>query len=585
MKVNEKVDELRNQMKKKGLAAWIINGTDPHNSEYVNARWRSREFISGFTGSAGIVVITMDKALIWVDSRYFVQCASQIKKTYFEMKKIDGPEASNPYQWLCENLKKNAKVGIASETLMVADERKLSDMGVKICPCEDILNKVWKDRPDMPSFPVVEMEEELCGESVKSKIERIRAKAKEDKASYVLVSSLDDIAWILNLRGSDIQDTPVFMSHLLIGPKDVKLFTPVERFKDVNLKDKNYKVLPYENVIEELSLVKGSICLNPKKINMQLFSAIGSDVKIVEKEEYSTLFKACKNEEELSGMRAAHILDGVALVNFLAEVASKKNDYTEVSIALALEEERAMEESYLGPSFDTIAGFAHHGAVVHYSATKKTDIPITGNGLLVLDSGAQYTFGTTDITRTLLFGKATKEQKQDYTLVLKGHLALASQIFPKGTDGHQLDVLAHQFLWNNGMTYFHGTGHGVGHRLSVHEGPQRISISPLCAGITLEKGMVISDEPGVYKEGKHGVRIENLVAVTEAFENEFGTFYTFETLTCCPYERKLIDTSLLTDEEINLVDGYHAWVYSKLKDMVEPKALKYLKEATKPLLG
>lgn len=584
MKVNEKVDALRKAMKKNGLAVWVINGTDPHESEYVNQRWRSREFISGFTGSAGTVVITMDKALIWVDSRYFVQCANQIKRTCFEMKKVDGPEASNPYDWICENVRKNAKVGIAAETLMAADEKRLSQKGINICPCDDILNQVWEKRPAMPAFPVVEMPVELSGESVKSKIARIREKAKADGASYVLISSLDDIAWILNLRGSDIEDTPVFMAHLLIGPKDVKLFTPEERFNGVNLSEKDFTVLPYDSVCSELALVKGTVCLNPKRINMMLYSSLNKDnVTIIEKEEYSTLFKACKNDVELEGMRTAHILDGVAMVNFLATVASKKKSYTEVSIAEDLEEERALEESYCGPSFETIAGFAHHGAVVHYSATNKTDIPLTGNGLLVLDSGAQYECGTTDITRTLLFGKATKEQKKDYTLVLKGHLAMASQVFPKGTDGHALDVLAHQFLWNNGMTYFHGTGHGIGHRLSVHEGPQRVSINPSCAGIPLEKGMILSDEPGIYKEGKHGIRIENVVAVTPAFENEFGQFYTFETLTCCPYERKLIDVSLLTDEEINLIDGYHAWVYSKLKDMVDKSSLKYLKEATKPL--
>ena len=300
--------------------------------------------------------------------------------------------------------------------------------------------------------------------------------------------------------------------------------------------------------------------------------------------EYSTALKAVKNPVELEGMRIAHILDGVALVNFMAMVRRNEFDFTELSIADALADERELEEDYLGPSFNTIAGFGEHGAVVHYSATKETDIPITGNGLLVLDSGGQYTCGTTDITRTLLFGEATQQQKEDYTLVLKGHLALASQVFPKGTSGHQLDVLAHQFLWQRGTDYFHGTGHGVGHRLSVHEGPQRISAKQGTGEpVALETGMVISDEPGLYREGSHGIRIENLIAVTEAMKTEFGQFLTFEVLTCCPYERELIVKDMLTPDEIAMVDDYHSWVREMLIDMVEESSKDYLISATEPL--
>ena len=283
-------------------------------------------------------------------------------------------------------------------------------------------------------------------------------------------------------------------------------------------------------------------------------------------------------------MRIAHILDGVALVNFLALVDRDEYDFTEISIAKALSDERELEEDYLGPSFNTIAGFGAHGAVVHYSATEETDIPIEGNGLLVLDSGGQYSCGTTDITRTLLFGEPTQEQKEDYTLVLKGHLALSSQVFPKGTTGHQLDALAHQFLWQRGQDYFHGTGHGVGHRLSVHEGPQRVS-SKQGTGepVALEPGMVLSDEPGIYKEGRHGIRIENLVAVTEAMETEFGKFYTFEVLTCCPYERRLIVKEMLSQSELDMVNDYHLWVREMLLPMVEDSSREYLIKATEPL--
>lgn len=585
MTVNERVEALRSQMDKAGLSAWIINGTDPHQSEYVCDRWHARRWISGFTGSAGTVIVTKDKALIWVDSRYFVQCAAQISGTVFEMRKIDGPEASSPLDFLKENFSKGGKVGISAETLMITADERYRQNGIDIRATDDLLDAIWTDRPAMPENPVIKMDDDLCGMSAREKIEKIRDMGHRKDEDYHLISSLDDIAWILNLRGCDIDDTPVFLAHLLIGPDSVKLFTPKARFTDV--KPECYEVLPYDNVADVLSGLEDTVIrINPERINMKMFNALSKakNVRLSRGREYSTDLKAVKNPTELEGMRTAHILDGVALVNFLAMVKRNEFDFTELSIAKALSDERELEEDYLGPSFSTIAGFGAHGAVVHYSATEETDIPITGNGLLVLDSGGQYTCGTTDVTRTLLFGKATKEQKEDYTLVLKGHLALAGQIFPKGTTGHQIDALAHQFLWQKGMDYFHGTGHGVGFRLSVHEGPQRIS-SKQGTGepVQLEAGMVISDEPGLYKEGKHGIRIENLVAVTEAMKTEFGQFLTFEVLTCCPYERDLIEKDMLTQDEIDMVDDYHRWVREMLIDMVDESSRDYLISATEPL--
>ena len=585
MQVNERVESLRSQMKKAGLDAFIINGTDPHQSEYVSPRWHTRRWISGFTGSAGTVIVTQKEALIWVDSRYFVQCADQIKDTVFEMRKIDGPEASSPIDYLQKNFSNNQKVGIAEETLMLSEKEEYKKKGINIQATEDLLDHIWKDRPQMPDYPVEKMDDALCGLSTLQKIEEIRKLGHQNSEDYHLISSLTDIAWILNLRGTDVEDTPVFLAYLLIGPKDVNLFTPKSRFK--NVKPDCYSVHEYDDVTQELSKLSNvTVRLDPEKTNMKLASALekANGVKISRGRDYSSDLKAVKNDAELEGMRIAHILDGVAMVNFLAQVKSGEYDFTEVTIAEALAQERELEEDYLGPSFSTIAGFGAHGAVVHYSATEETDIPITGNGLLVLDSGGQYSCGTTDITRTILFGKATREQKEDYTLVLKGHLALSSQVFPKGTSGHQLDVLAHQFLWQRGMNYFHGTGHGVGFRLSVHEGPQRISAKPdKGEPVTLEPGMVLSDEPGLYKEGKHGIRIENLIAVTEAQTTDFGQFYTFEVLTCCPYERDLIVKSMLTADERRMVDEYHQWVRDMLIDMVDEEAKSYLIEATKPL--
>ncbi|MBR6085119.1 MAG: aminopeptidase P family protein [Spirochaetales bacterium] len=585
MQINEKLDALRKEMKKADLSAWIINGTDPHQSEYVCDRWAARRWISGFSGSAGTVIVTMDRALIWVDSRYFVQCADQIRGTSFEMRKIDGPEATSPIDFLAENFRDGKKVGISAETLMISAMERYSRKGISIIATDDLLNNIWPDRPAMPENPVESLDDSLTGMSIQEKICKLRELGHQKSEDYQLVSSLDDIAWILNLRGNDIADTPVFLAHLLIGPSAVKLFTPIARFKDTKIE--GFEVLPYDAVADELSSLKDvTVRLNPERINMKMKNALdkASGVKLSYGREYSTDLKAKKNETELDGMRVAHILDGVALVNFLAMVDRDEFDFTELSIAKALSDERELEEDYLGPSFNTIAGFGAHGAVVHYSATEETDIPITGNGLLVLDSGGQYTRGTTDITRTLLFGEATQEQKEDYTLVLKGHLALSSQVFPKGTTGHQLDVLAHQFLWQRGQDYFHGTGHGVGHRLSVHEGPQRIS-SKQGTGepVALEPGMVISDEPGLYKEGRHGIRIENLVAVTRAMETEFGQFYTFEVLTCCPYERKLIAKEMLSQDEMDMVNDYHSWVRDMLLPLVDEESRDYLIRATEPL--
>ncbi len=587
MTVNEKVEALRTLMRRDGLSAWIVNGTDPHKSEYVSPRWQSRKWLSGFSGSAGTIVVTLDKALIWVDSRYFVQCERQILGTCFEMRKSDGPESSSPLDFLKSSFTNGERIGIASETLTVQTERDYRKKNLNICATEDLLNEIWTDRPEMPATAVEKLSTRLTGESAESKISRLREKASENGEDFLLISSLDDIAWLLNMRASDVEDTPVFLSHLLIGKNTVSLFTPPERFENYDISKEVFELHPYEDTASELSKLSDcTLRLNPQKINMQLFSAISPSVKISEGPEYSTLLKACKNKTELEGMRTAHILDGVALVNFLSDVerARKKGEqYTEISIAKALADERELEEDYLGPSFSTIAGFADHGAVVHYSATEETDKKIEGNGLLVLDSGGQYRYGTTDITRTLLFGKATKQQKTDYTLVLKGHLALASQAFPKGTDGHQLDILAHMFLWNEGLSFFHGTGHGVGHRLSVHEGPQRVSSHPASAGIPLEEGMVLSDEPGIYREGSHGIRIENLIAVVKDRKTEFGQFFTFEQLTCCPYERRLIVKEMLTEKEIEMIDSYHAWVYEKLSPLVDKRALSYLKKATRPL--
>ena len=586
MTVNEKIYALRKVMKENDLDAYIINGTDPHQSEYVSECWQTRAFISGFTGSAGTVIITQYDAYIWVDSRYFIQCELEIKDTEFRMKKIDGTEAETINDYL-KSLGSDKSIGISAETITISEIKEYEKEGIKIKPVPDLLNIIWENRPAIPCFPVIKLSDKLCGKSVKEKIEDLRKKIKSVNADCTLISSLDDIAWILNLRGSDINNCPVFISYLFIDENNAILYTSLEHFKKIKTENLLYKIEDYNNISDKLSNLNScSIYLNPEKTNMYLYSKINKDnVKIIFGNDYSTLMKACKNTSEIEGMINAHIQDGAAMVNFLSEVYSTytSEKYNELSLAKLLEEKRKKSKDYINPSFDTISAYKEHGAIVHYSATAQTNKDISGNGLLVLDSGGQYKMGTTDITRTLLFGKATKEQKIDYTLVLKGHLALTKQCFPQKTTGLQLDILAHQFLWNQGLNYYHGTGHGVGCRLNVHEGPQRISSHANAGKVALEEGMIISNEPGLYKEGKHGIRIENLIYVTSYMETDFGKFYKFNTLTCCPYEKKLILKEMLTAEEIEQINTYHTWVYRQLKNLVDKTSLPYLRESTLPL--
>lgn len=583
--IDERVALLRSLLEKKQLDAWVINGTDPHQSEYVCPRWRTRAWISGFTGSAGTVVITKDEALLWVDSRYFIQAQQQIEGSGFVMMKVDTPSYPDPYTYLKEHLDNGAKVGFDETTLTVfakaALEQTFADSLVLV-PQADLLDRIWLDRPAVPSQPVVDLPVEIAGFSRIQKLTMVRLAMVQKGADYTLVSSLDDIAWLTNLRGSDVSYTPVFLSYLLVGKDQAWLFTDSSRFSSDLLAavQEDFTVLDYQQVVStiEQTIAHDSVVYyNPEKINLALYEAMKGR-KAVTGRDFTTDLKASKNDTELEGLRRAHLLDGVALVNFLSRLDRTRGSYTEIELSDLLKQQRLRNPDCIGESFAPISGWAEHGAMCHYSATEESNKVVQGNGLLVLDTGGMYTFGLTDVTRTILFGTPTEEQKRDYTLVLKGNLALASMRFPEGTTGYQLDILARQFLWKQGMSYFHGTGHGIGFRLSVHEGPQVISPKPVA--VPLKKGMVVSDEPGIYKEGRHGIRIENIVAVREDIQTEFGQFYSFEVLTLCPFERDLIEVSLLSAEEKAMVDSYHRWVYEELKDLVDLEALEYLKQAT-----
>ncbi len=586
--INERVEQIRKLMEKDGIDAWYVTGTDPHQSEYVAARWRTREFISGFSGSAGTVIITKDKALLWVDSRYYIQGADQIQGTEYVLMK-DGMEGvDKPLDWLKNNMEKGTVVGVDGSTISIADftnmEKTLKEKKVALKATGDYFDTVWTERPALPFSKCVSMADEYAGFTRSAKINFVRLKMRQKGYDWTFISSIDDIAWLTNLRGDDIPCNPVFISYAFISFDKAILFVDKKRFdKDLLKKvEEDFEVRPYSDASKDISSLtsKGKGLYSGKKV-CYLFAPALLKKRNTDDTDITTTLKARKNPVEMEGMRRAHFLDGVAFANFMASI-DPLGSYTELEIARRFEDERKKMEGYLGPSFEPISAFAEHGAVVHYSPSPESDKKVEGQGLLVLDTGSQFEFGTTDLTRTLLFGaEATEAQKKDYTLVLKGHLALARAIFPKGTVGAQLDVLAKQFLWCSCETYMHGTGHGVGCRLNVHEGP--MNISSRLIDVPLETGMVISDEPGVYKAGRWGIRIENLIACQSFEKSEFGEFYNFEVLSMVPYEKKLIDVRYLNDVEIAQIDAYHQWIKDQLIDYVFEETKPWLEEATSPL--
>lgn len=581
------MESLRARLREEKLDGYIITGTDPHQSEYVAPRWRTREFISGFTGSSGIVIITLTEAYLWTDSRYFIQASLELPSCYTLMR--SGTEGTpDPWTWLYEYATEGMRFGVDSSTISIAHFSELSsslkEKKAELVASDDFLSPIWKNRSDVPMTPCEEMEEEYAGKSAHEKLESIRNVLRKRNLRWTFISSLDDIAWITNLRADDIACTPVFVSYLFISLTKAVLFVDERRFdKDLlRIVRKDFSIKPYESAAESLSsLAKGPGYFNPDRVP-EIFSSALSGKRNEKGADISVLMKSCKNEKELEGMRLAHIYDASAYVSFLSRL-DRSQIYDEITISERLENERKKIPGYLGPSFSAIAGFRENGAMCHYKAERGSEKKIDGHGLLVLDTGSQFRFGTTDITRTLFFGadEPTEEEKRDYTLVLKGHLALLSLRFPKGTKGFHIDAIAKQYLWKYGENFFHGTGHGVGCRLSVHEGPQRIS--PAVIDVPLMPGMVLSDEPGLYKENRYGIRIENLLAVKEDMKTEFGTFYSFETLTLVPYEKKLIEMELLTEEEVRIIDDYHKHVYEVLHELVDSDVLPWLQDATSPL--
>ena len=588
--IEQRLDSIRNLIRDHHLDAWVETGSDPHGSEYVAPRWRSREWLSGFTGSAGTIVVTQEQALLWVDSRYHIQGAQQTAGSPYNLMRLGEPEVVDHVAYLADTLAVGARVGMVRHTLSMATavalERAFVPKGIALIPTDDWYDEVWDQRPTAPSEPVVAQDMVIAGTTVGAKIGKIRKVLDSLGCTHTIVSSLDDIAWILNLRGSDIAYNPVFLAYLVISGSEVVLFTDGSRldpqweesFGALGKVEAYHKVFEY---VGDMLRKHDVVYLSPEKSSMTLRRAIPEGIKVVEGRDVSTDLKARKSPIEIEGMRRAHLLDGIAMVKLLADLSRGSVGYDELSIAKKLANYRGEHEEYLGPSFSPIAGYGPHGALAHYSASEESFSKLVGNGLLVLDTGGQYKTGTTDITRTLLFGEPTEQMKRDYTLVLKGNLALAAQRFPVGTCGYQLDVLARQYLWQSGLSYGHGTGHGVGFCLNVHEGPA--NISPKTIAVALDVGMVLSDEPGIYREGNYGIRLENLIVVQSAGATEFGEFHAFDVLTLCPFERKLIERELLSDTERQMPDAYHGWVYSALSDKLSEEDAKWLREATLPL--
>jgi Xaa-Pro aminopeptidase len=586
--IRKRIDSLRQILRREGLSAFIIPSTDPHMSEYVASHWKSRAWISGFTGSAGTIVVTIDKAGLWTDSRYFIQATEQLKDTEIELYKEMLPETPSITAFLTGNLPEGSIVGIDGKVFAVSEaeelENKLSGKGIKVRMDIDPIREIWTDRPPIPQYPAFVYEMKYAGKSCTDKIDAIRKSLKQLNCESTFLSALDEIAWTLNIRGKDVKCNPVVVSYLLITLDKVIFFVSPEKLTAEvaeYLKEQQVDIRDYHRAEEYLSsLAASNLLISPAKTNISMLSAVNPACKIIRDASPVALLKAVRNEQEIAGIHEAMRKDGVALVKFLKwlDEAIPAGKETELSIDKRLHAFRAEQDAYMGESFDTIAGYGEHGAIVHYSATEETNATLLPKGFLLVDSGAQYLDGTTDITRTIAVGELTEEEKTDYTLVLKGHIALASAKFPAGTRGAQLDLLARLPLWKNGMNYLHGTGHGIGHFLNVHEGPQSIRMNE--NPVTLQPGMLTSNEPGVYKAGSHGIRTENLILVVKDTEGMYGDYYKFETVTLCPINKKGIIKDMLSKEEVEWLNNYHQRVFNRLSPSLNEEEKEWLLEAT-----
>ena len=590
--INQRLESLREVMRREHLSAFIFPSTDAHQSEYVADHWQGRTWISGFNGSAGTAVVTMKSAALWTDSRYFLAAEEQLKGTEFQLMKLKIEGTPTISEWLAQELQgENAEVGLDGmvnsyhETMgLIADLRKSG--GITVRTNFDPLGLIWTDRPAIPANPVEIQPMEFAGESVASKISRIRTALRQRHADGLLISALDDIAWTLNLRGTDVHCVPVFVSYLLISSQQVSLYVDSAKINDevkAYLTENGISLYPYNKVAEGLERYSEyNILLDGDETSYFLWKTVKCQ-EIIAGNSPVPAMEAQKNDREIAGFRQAMLRDGVAMVKFLRwlKPAVEAGGQTEISIDRKLTSLRAEQHLFRDISFDTIAGYQAHGAIVHYEATPETDVALKPEGLILIDSGAQYQDGTTDITRTIALGPVTEEMKHVYTLVLKGHIQLELAKFPDGASGTQLDALARECMWREGYNYLHGTGHGVGAYLSVHEGPHQIRME--WKPTPLRAGMTVTDEPGLYLSGKFGVRIENTLLIKDYQTTEFGKFLQMESLTLCPIDLTPVDFSMLQPEEIEWLDTYHRDVFEKLSPYLEGEDLEWLREATRPV--
>lgn len=592
MDVKKRIEKLRSLMKENKIDAYIIPSFDAHQSEYVADHWKSRQWISGFTGSAGTVVITLDEAGLWTDGRYYIQAEKQLEGSGIRLFKMADLGVPSYTEWLKNTLKEGSTVGfdgsVFSVDLFKGMGKAFKSKNINIKIEKDLIDEIWEDRPEIPKELVFLHGIKYAGKSRVEKLNKVRVNMSSKGANYYLLTSLDDIAWLLNIRGNDVPNNPVVISNVLVGEDKCYLFVDASKVTHdirLELETDGIEIKGYNEIHQILNqlTIDDSIIFDANKTSISMYNSINTDTIKIEEPNITTALKAIKNEVEIENLRNCQVSDGLAMVKFIKWLKESvtKEEITEISAEKMLEAFRRQQDLFVEPSFDTIAGYKDHAAMMHYKATKETQYTLKDEGFFLVDSGGQYFNGTTDTTRTIVLGKLTEEEKRDFTLVLKGNIALSSVKFLEGATGSSLDVLARQPIWEYGLDYKCGTGHGVGFFLNVHEGPQGFRKEP--NSVKLEKGMVITNEPGIYKEGKHGVRTENIMLVVEEEKTEFGQFMSFEAITYCPIDLDGIDKDMLTDKEKQWLNDYHKMVYKRLSPYLDKEHKTWLKKETREI--
>ncbi|MFL0245720.1 aminopeptidase P family protein [Candidatus Clostridium stratigraminis] len=592
MKINERTQKLRQLMKENNMDAYIVPSFDAHLSEYVSDHFKCREWISGFTGSAGTVVITLEDAGLWTDGRYYIQAEKQLEGSDIKLFRMSDPGVPSYTEWLKEVLKEGSTVGfdgsVFSVDMVSIMENEFKAKKISLKTDLDLIDELWKNRPEIPKGPIFIHEAKYAGKSRVEKLKVVRNEMKNAGANYYLLTSLDDIAWLLNIRGNDVPNNPVIIANVIVGESKCYLFVDALKVpSDVKLELENddVEIKDYNEIQQFLQGLtdKDAIIFDANKTNSSLFNSINSNASKNAYSNVTTKLKGIKNETEIENIKRCEIKDGISLVKFIKWLKESvgKEEITEFTAGEKLEDFRGQQELFIGPSFDTIAGYKDHAAMMHYKAAKETAYTLKKEGLFLVDSGGQYLDGTTDTTRTIALGKLTEEEKRDFTLVLKGFIALSKAKFLYGATGSSLDILARQPIWEIGLDYKCGTGHGVGFLLNVHEGPQ--AIRKEVNNIKLEKGMILTNEPGIYKEGIHGVRTENMMLVSYDEETEYGQFMRFEAVTYCPIDLAGINKEMLAENEIKWLNDYHKNVFEKLSPHLNEEEKAWLKEETREI--